>query len=581
MPVATRSTRSLLSLFTASALLAGLTVGTPSAARAGVVEPSTEYVAVEGTTYSGEHAADCNSPDYTVNGSSDDEEVALAVTAADGGTVFFCAGTYYFTSSVYSDEVELVGAGADSTTISGSNTTRIFGTASSVVLSGLTLRDAYSIDEGGAIAAGGTVDVTDAVFKDNFTLKGGGAIAAGDDVTVTDSLFSGNSTTDRGGAIATYQYVTVHSSVFTNNSSIADENCVGGGGAIAAFDDVFVDEGSIFTGNTAVLGEATDVAKCDDADIYGGTGGAILTAEFGLIYDSTFSGNSAIYGGGAIFALALGDAPTTDVEGVIVRSSFVGNSTSTNLFIDFGGAGNAVYQLNDDLYISGSSFSSNLGPGSAVIVAGNDFGGTAVVEDSVFTRNTGAFGGAIGAESVLVSGSTFTANSAEWSGGAITAIYINVDRSSFTGNSALRGGALFYCGESSITNSSFTRNVAERGNNEIGPDAITGLGGAVAGYDGTLTLIANRFTGNRASVAGGAVWLESDAAESLAVMSKNRFTSNRAGRAGGAVGYNTLLVEGTVPSRGELRAAQRQNRFSGNRGGRSPLIGGFGVPLVF
>ena len=567
----TRFARRALSALTATALLAGLMVGAPGAVRAA---PNTQYVAVEGTTYSGEHAADCNSPDYTVNGSSDDEQVALAVTAADGGTVFFCAGTYYFTSGVYSGEVELVGAGADSTTISGSNITRIFGTASSVVLSGLTLRDAYSVDEGGAISAGGTVDVTDAVFKDNFTLKGGGAIAAGDDVTVTDSLFSGNSTTDRGGAIATLEYVTVHSSVFTNNSSIADENCVGGGGAIAAFDDVFVDEGSTFTGNTAVLGEATDVEKCDDADIYGGRGGAILTAEFGLIYDSTFSDNSAVFGGGAIFALALLLAPTSDPNGVIVGSQFSNNTTLESVGYEYSEGGNAVFQLNDDLYIGGSSFSSNTGPGSAVMVVGDDFGGTAVVEDSVFTRNTGTYGGAIGAESILVSGSTFTGNSATISGGAITGQDVSIDRSTFAGNSALRGGAVFYCAQSTISNSLFTRNVAE---SLRSIQINAGLGGAIAGYGNALTLTANRFTGNRAGVAGGAVWLEQYGAESLALMSGNRFTRNRAGRSGGAVGYNTLSEEGSVPSRSELRAAQRHNRFSRNLGGRGAQFGGFGV----
>jgi predicted outer membrane repeat protein len=567
----TRFARRALSALTAIALLAGLLVGTPGAVRAA---PSTQYVAVEGTMYSGEHAADCNSPDYTVNGSSDDEQVALAVTAADGGTVFFCAGTYYFTSGVYSGEVELVGAGADSTTISGSNITRIFGTASSVVLSGLTLRDAYSVDEGGAISAGGTVDVTDAVFKDNFTLKGGGAIAAGDDVTVTDSLFSGNSTTDRGGAIATLEYVTVHSSVFTNNSSIADENCVGGGGAIAAFDDVFVDEGSTFTGNTAVLGEATDVEKCDDADIYGGRGGAILTAEFGLIYDSTFSDNSAVFGGGAIYALALLLAPTDDPNGVIVGSQFSNNTTLESVGYEYAEGGNAVFQLNDDLYIGGSSFSSNTGPGSAVMVVGDDSGGTAVVEDSVFTRNTGTYGGAIGAESVLVSGSTFTANSATFSGGAITGQDVSIDRSSFAGNSALRGGAVFYCAQSTISNSLFTRNVAE---SLRSIQIYAGLGGAIAGSGNALTLTANRFTGNRAGVAGGAVWLDQYGAESLALMSGNRFTRNRAGRSGGAVGYNTLSEEGSVPSRNELRAAQRHNRFSRNLGGRGAQFGGFGV----
>ena len=570
----TRFARRALSALTATALLAGLLVGTPSAVRAA---PNTQYVTIAGATYFGENANECNSTVLRADGTDDDEQAALAVTAADGGKVFFCAGTYNFTSMVYSGDVELVGAGADTTTISGSNTTRIFGTESNVVLSGITLRDAYSSDEGGAIFAYGTVNVTDAVFKDNFTLKGGGAIAAGGNVTVTDSVFSGNSTTDRGGAIATWGQVIVHSSVFTDNSSIADENCVGGGGAIAAGDDVVADEGSTFTGNTAVLGEATDVEQCYEAEIYGGRGGAVLTNEFGLIYDSTFSDNSAIFGGGAIYALALGLVITDDVEGIIERSSFVGNTTLESPVYNYWEGGNAVFQLNDDLYIGGSSFSSNTGPGSAVMVVGDDFGGTALVEDSVFTRNTGTYGGAIGAESILIAGSTFTANSATLSGGAVTGQDVSIDRSSFRGNSALRGGAVFYCAQSTISNSLFTRNVAE---SLRSIQINAGLGGAIAGYGNALTLTANRFTGNRAGVAGGAVWLEDYAAESLDQMSGNRFTRNRAGRSGGAVGYNTLPVAGSVPSRSELRAAQRHNRFSRNLGGRGAQFGGFGVLIL-
>ena len=570
----TRFARRALSALTATALLAGLLVGTPSAVRAA---PNTQYVTIAGATYFGENANECNSTVLRADGTDDDEQAALAVTAADGGRVFFCAGTYNFTSMVYSGDVELVGAGADTTTISGSNTTRIFRTESNVVLSGITLRDAYSSDEGGAIFAYGTVNVTDAVFKDNFTLKGGGAIAAGGNVTVTDSVFSGNSTTDRGGAIATWGQVIVHSSVFTDNSSIADENCVGGGGAIAAGDDVVADEGSTFTGNTAVLGEATDVEQCYEAEIYGGRGGAVLTNEFGLIYDSTFSDNSAIFGGGAIYALALGLVITDDVEGIIERSSFVGNTTLESPVYNYWEGGNAVFQLNDDLYIGGSSFSSNTGPGSAVMVVGDDFGGTALVEDSVFTRNTGTYGGAIGAESILIAGSTFTANSATLSGGAVTGQDVSIDRSSFRGNSALRGGAVFYCAQSTISNSLFTRNVAE---SLRSIQINAGLGGAIAGYGNALTLTANRFTGNRAGVAGGAVWLEDYAAESLDQMSGNRFTRNRAGRSGGAVGYNTLPVAGSVPSRSELRAAQRHNRFSRNLGGRGAQFGGFGVLIL-
>ena len=573
-----RTARRALSALTATVLLAGLMAGTPSAARAGAVEPSTQYVAVAGNTYVGAHAADCNSTTFKADSADDNEEVDSAVTAADGGTVYFCAGNYYFTDTVLSSDIEYVGAGATSTSISGGDSTRIFGADGNVVVSGLTLRNAYSSDEGGAIAAAGTVEITDAILKDNFTLKGGGAIAAGGTITVTDSVFTGNSTTDRGGAIATYGYVTVHSSTFTNNSSIADENCVGGGGAIAAGDDVYVDEGSTFTGNTAVIGEGTDVDLCDNEDIYGGRGGAILTGEFGLIYDSRFSGNSAPFGGGAIYALGAGFLPTRDLNGVIEGSTFV-NNTMLSTFTDNIGfdGGNAVYQRSDDLHISESSFLNNTGLGSAVQVVGDYIGGAAVVTDSTFSGNTGIYGGAIGAVYVSVSGSTFNRNSAEWSGGAITAVNAEIDRSTFAGNSSLRGGAVFYCGESFITNSSFTQNVAERvSNSRVGPAELSGLGGAVAGYGGTLSLTSNTFTSNRADLAGGAVWLEDNAGESLAVMSKNRFTRNQAGSIGGAVGY--ALNTGSVPSRSELRAAQRQNRFSGNRGGRGALFGGFVVP---
>ena len=581
MSVSTRAVRRILSLFTASALLAGLMVGTPSAVRAGAAEPSTQYVAIAGVTYVGAYAADCNSTTFKADSIADNEEVDSAVAAAAGGMVHFCAGDYFFTSAVNPGESELVGAGAASTSISGSEITRIFVTLGSVMLDGLTLRDGRSTGfGGGAILAYGEVTINDAIFTDNFSDSGGGAIAAQGAVTVTDSVFTNNSTTDRGGAIGSYGYVTVHSSRFTNNSSIADENCVGGGGAIAALDDVYVDEGSTFTGNTAILGESTNVLLCEDEEVYGGRGGAILTGEFALIYDSTFASNSSTLGGGAIYALALADVITKDLNGVIQESTFTRNTT-TNDGDYFAFGGNAIYQGNYDLYITDSSFSSNTGTGSAVMLDGRDVGGTAVVSGSAFSRNTGIYGGAIAAVYVSVTNSVFDQNRAEWAGGAITAINVEIDRSRFTGNRSLRGGAVFYCGESVISNSVFSRNVAERAGVEgLGPDELTGLGGAVAGYGGMLTLIANQFTGNQASVAGGAVWLEGDAAESLVEMSKNRFTNNRAGRAGGAVGYNTLMVAGSVPSRGELRIAQRQNRFSGNRGGRTPLIGGIGVPFV-
>jgi predicted outer membrane repeat protein len=214
------------------------------------------------------------------------------------------------------------------------------------------------------------------------------------------------------------------------------------------------------------------------------------------------------------------------------------------------------------------------------MVVGDDFGGTAVVTNSNFSDNTGFYGGAIAAVSVSMSGSTFSSNSALWSGGAITAGYIDIESSKFTRNSALRGGAIFYCEESSIRTTIFARNTANKESaGEFGPPDLTGLGGAVAGYGGTLTLIANQFTANRADVAGGAVFLEGQSPSSLAAMSKNRFVRNRAVRTGGAVGYAT---DGLIapPSRSELLAAQRHNRFSGSQRGRGGIFGGFESPVI-
>ena len=92
--------RRALSALTATVLLAGLMVGTPSAVSAGVVEPSPQYVAVEGRAYSGAHAVDCNSTTFKADSADDNEEAESAVAAAAGGTVYFCAGNYFFTDAV-------------------------------------------------------------------------------------------------------------------------------------------------------------------------------------------------------------------------------------------------------------------------------------------------------------------------------------------------------------------------------------------------------------------------------------------------------------------------------------------------
>jgi hypothetical protein len=172
---------------------------------------------------------------------------------------------------------------------------------------------------------------------------------------------------------------------------------------------------------------------------------------------------------------------------------------------------------------------------------------------------------------VSVESSSFTSNSA-LVGGAIAGLGVVVNTSKFEGNRAGSGGAVFAFDSVEIANSTFKRNVATapksaRGVIEFayGQKFGGGLGGAIAAYSVQLTN--NRFTKNRASVAGGAIWVE-DAGASLSLVKKNRFVGNVAKRAGGAIGFN----KARAVARGQITKAIRGNRYGGNVAPLGPLI---------
>jgi predicted outer membrane repeat protein len=450
------------------------------------------------------------------------------------------------------------------------------------VIESLTMQNAHGedSDEGGAVLAGGTVSVANATFTHNFANKGGGAIAAFGAVTALDSVFVSNSTADQGGAIASYGSVSVTQSSFTNNASIADSECIGGGGAIAALDDVEA-HNSTFIGNVARLGSTTNTDACGAYGHFGGLGGAIATGTLEFIYGSTFRGNRATLGGGAIFA--LGTTFPTETHAEVYTSSFISNNiTSDGLAGEDCGeqrGGDAIFQLSMPLAIRDSSFISNghkqryaghsfCNAGGAVF---SRFDGGVLVWDSIFQNNFGTYGGALSvAEGVEVYDSTFTGNSAAYAGGAITTNYAQIFRSTFTGNSALRGGALLFCNTSMVLNSAFTRNRAL--SSRVKMWGVTGLGGAILfSSDSGLTLTSNVFKENSASRAGGAVWLSAGAPTNLPLMTKNRFVRIRAPNTGGAVGFDKY---GEAPTRAQITGALRANRFSGNSAAVGASIGG-------
>ena len=190
-------------------------------------------------------------------------------------------------------------------------------------------------------------------------------------------------------------------------------------------------------------------------------GGGLFNEGTLTITNTTFTGNSAPYGG-AIYTRALVGHP---LDGILT--------------------------------LTGDTFSGN----SATAESGaidNWAGGTVTVTDDTFTGNSAPYGGAIGNEwgSVAVSNSTFSNNTASTGAGGAIINYnpnddfsnsLSVVGSTISGNTAVNGGGIANGGPDtlSLTNDTITGN------------SVTGTGGGL--YDnGTTTLTDCTVSGNSA-----------------------------------------------------------------------------------
>ena len=185
--------RRALSALTATALLAGLLVGTPSAARAGTIY----YVAHDGVSYSGA----CASADYSTDdagNNSDDDAIMDAVTAADSfDTIHICAGTYQLDDTIVADyPLTFVGDGATKTILDG-------GARWELEDDGIT--PVFPFTELGVpiLRSNSDLSVEAIQFTGGAELSGdcdgsasGGAICSYGHLTVTDSAFVLNAAND-------------------------------------------------------------------------------------------------------------------------------------------------------------------------------------------------------------------------------------------------------------------------------------------------------------------------------------------------------------------------------------------------
>ena len=271
-----------------------------------------------------------------------------------------------------------------------------------------------AVTRGGAIYSEGNVAVNKAIFDGNdvtFRSKnvdnGGAAIyALGGKLTVADSNFTNNlkdyvvrgtdgKTGDLINAIITTSAVTeITGSRFVNNSG-----CYGGAIYAAVIDNVgtpsLVIRDSEFVNNTAYAGTIQ-----------------IVDIEY-KISDSVFDGNKAL-GYGSVGYTAAGAAVTAmypGANGLVTNCTFTNNRVSSTVTPK----GGAIVAQNGKIHIAGSKFENNSVFGSELAYGGAICGDSSVemiIENSNFTNNTAAKGGAIYSDgkSLSVSNSNFKDN---------------------------------------------------------------------------------------------------------------------------------------------------------------------------
>lgn len=412
-----------------------------------------------------------------------------------------------------------------------------------------------SVSAGGAIKALNGITIGDSVaFNNNKAIDGGwggGALyiklakkdmpAANDTVKIgKNSGFSGNSA-NLGGAIA-LEYANLEiadGAKFSNNKAGED------GGAIAIWQDA--EHGNIHS--SLILNNAT--FEKNEAQ----KGGAISNLDTGAIATingGEFTGNTAKQFGGAIY-----NAGTMKVSG----ANFSGNRAETK------GYGGAIFNGSGLLTLDGATFDGNfaLWDGGAVssttsYISKSNWAKLSEEEYSI--KNVRKYwndkNGFDAANKMVITNSSFTGNKvADYSGGAL-GIYSDADitGSHFTGNNAgghtpadnVDGGGAIYAGgwaRINLKNSDFTENSSNYGgaiattragktddvymnisSSQFTGNTATVSGGAIANKFAKTTISDSEFTGNKATVSGGAIYNDKDA--EIELSGTNTFTGNSA-----------------------------------------------------
>ncbi len=457
-----------------------------------------------------------------------------ANTAAKGGGIYNDAGMLTVMDSSISENVSNCGglynrlgfSNLTNTTISRNSGDGIKNETGDITLNGCTIQDN---EQSG-------IDSLLTVFEDqiarNFSF-----------VSINNSSISGNQAS---GIHNEYGKLDV------NNSTISDNN----DGGIDNQYGVMTVTGSTISNNLGGSGILNNSGKLSVVDSLitgnsGSQGGGIQNDGRSslTVTGSTISGNTAGSGGGIYsYMLASVTVSESTIEGnwahhgggiwseggcTVLKSNIRGNTS-------FSGDGGGVSMNNAGfpLILTDCFIAENVaehGNGGGVWSGTNS-----VITGCTFSANSASYGGGITTcngylYDMILENCIFDSNQAEGGGGAVHVYYGDLDlvNCAITGNTARRGGGIFSSGGNSLTLADCL----------IAENAATEQGGAIYN-EGKTTFIASTISDNSAGEEGGAIY--NPGTYSTLQLTDSSVTGNAAPLGGGI--YNnlgTLAVEGS------------------------------------
>ena len=435
---------------------------------------------------------------------------------------------------------------------------------------------------GGIYNEGGVVDVFDATVSDNQATgtagSGGGVLNSGGETVIMTSTISGNTANRAGGGVesADGTLILVMTDVTDNDTGTSPGN---GGGVHGGGATIVVGAGT-FSGNTAVEGgglwsSGLLVMTADEADMASAGAQAAGSETMDRVLDLMEQRNVSLLQPAIVTQNeATGDDAAQGGGGLYNEGGFM---QIIGVFND-----DFEDDADEGVVISENVASGTSGSGGGIL---NNDGGTLLMDGGDVLGNranrAGAgiedAGGTVTLTDVAVRDNVIPeATAAPGNGGGLHSGggTVTVSGGAFTGNVATEGGGLW-------SNATLTiqpdRDVMPlvSGNVGRGPDAANGGGGVYAESGATVTITSATISDNRATGAagsGGGILVAPDASVSVTL---GEITGNRANRAGAGV-----EVAGGAASLSEVSVVGNAIATANPGNGGGLHVGGAGVATV-